>query len=320
MGPPGWIAHADWGASAAKRVVATAELRGDEYVAHAPRRVGGDGELGERMHVAPGPLRPALLGFDFPIGVPRAYAELAGIDDFGRWVRGLDPAGEFFAVSENVADVSAARPFFPRRIAHRSPGIKREFRAALGLSASGALRRCDLAHCGRGAASEMFWALGPKAVGKATVSGWSDFLAPALANPARRYALWPFDGGLRELMARSDAVIVEAYPAEAYLQLGLRMGSRGTAKTSREDRRADAARLLDHCRRIAVRPDRDLVAALRDGFGSGRDGEDRFDATVGLIAMIDTVRRAAEPELPDDPSVRLLEGWMFGRHASCPAD
>ena len=27
--------------------------------------------------------------------------------------------------------------------------------------------------------------------------------------------------------------------------------------------------------------------------------------------MIDTVRRAAEPELPDDPSVRLLEGWML---------
>ena len=119
--------------------------------------------------------------------------------------------------------------------------------------------------------------------------------------------------------AKRVVVIVEAYPAEAYLQLGLRMGSRGTAKTSREDRRADAARLLDHCRRIAVRPDRDLVAALRDGFGSGRDGEDRFDATVGLIAMIDTVRRAAEPELPDDPSVRRLEGWMFGRHACCPA-
>ena len=81
MGLPGWIAHADWGASAAKRVVATAELRGDEYVVHAPRLVGGDGELVERMHVAPGPLRPALLGFDFPIGLPRAYAELAGIDD-----------------------------------------------------------------------------------------------------------------------------------------------------------------------------------------------------------------------------------------------
>jgi hypothetical protein len=44
-----------------------------------------------------------------------------------------------------------------------------------------------------------------------------------------------------ELFAVADAVIVEAYPADAYLRLGLRIGSRGTAKTSRDDRRADAA-------------------------------------------------------------------------------
>ena len=318
MGLPGWIAHADWGASAAKRVVTTAELRDGEYVAHAPRPLAGAGGLLERMHVPARPGRPALLGFDLPIGVPRAYAKLAGIDTFAGWLRELDPSCRLFSVADDVADVSVARPFFPGRIAHKSPGIKREFRAALGLSAAGALRRCDLAHCRRGAASEMFWALGPKAVGKATVAGWRDFIGPALADPERRYALWPFDGGLGELLARSDAVIVEAYPAEAYLQLGLRMGSRGTAKTDQDDRRADAPRLLERCRRIGVRTDPDLAVQLRDGFGSARAGEDRFDATVGLIAMIDTVRRGAEPELPDDPYVRRHEGWMFGQHAHCP--
>jgi hypothetical protein len=235
MGLPSWIAHADWGAAPAKRVVAIAELLGGEYILHAPRPVGGDGGLLERMHVG----RPALLGFDFPIGVPRAYAELAGIEDFAGWVRGLDPSSEFFSVSDNVADVSVARPFFPTRIVRKSPGIKREFRAALGLSESGTLRLCDLAHCGRRAASDMFWALGPQAVRKATVTGWRDLVAPALADPAARHAIWPFDGRVGELLARSDSVIVEAYPADAYLQLGLRMGSRGTAKTRREDRRAD---------------------------------------------------------------------------------
>ena len=34
--------------------------------------------------------------------------------------------------------------------------------------------------------------------------------------------------------------------------------------------------------------------------------------------MIDTLHRAVEPELPDDPAIRAVEGWMFGQHASCP--
>ena len=286
----------------------------------APRGVGGAGGLLERMHVARASGQTALVGFDFPLGVPRAYAARAGIDNFANWLRNLDRRDQLFSVAGDVADVSVARPFFPSRVARRSPGIKREFRAALGLSAESALRRCDLAHCRRGAASEVFWALGPQAVGKATLTGWRDFIAPALADTAHRYAIWPFDGGLRELLSRADAVIVEAYPGDAYLQLGLRMGSRGTAKTRQDDRRADAARLLHRCRRNDVVLDRDLVAEVRDGFGPSRAGEDRFDATVGLLAMIEAVRRREEPDLPEDPSVRLQEGWMFGRHCRCPPD
>ncbi len=164
----------------------------------------------------------------------------------------------------------------------------------------------------------MFWALGPQAVGKATITGWRELVAPALADRARRYAIWPFDGGLGELLERSDAVIVEAYPADAYLQLGLRMGSRRTAKTRREDRRAEGPLLLERCRELGVRPERQLVAQIRDGFGSDRAGEDRFDATAGLLAMINALRLSAEPDLPDDPCVRRHEGWVFGRHARCP--
>ena len=298
-------------------MVATAERRGNVFAAHAPRPVGGAGGLLERMHVALGPGEAALLGFDFPLGVPRAYADLAGIDSFADWLGHLDPGDELFSVAGDLAEVSVGRPFFPTRIALRSPGIKAEFRTALGLSATSALRRCDLAHCRRGAASEVFWALGPQAVGKAALSGWRDFIVPALADTTHRYAIWPFDGGLRELLARADAVIVEAYPADAYLQLGLRMGSRGTAKTSQVDRRGEAPRLLDRCRRNDIVPEQNLVAEIRDGFGPSRAGEDPFDATVGLIAMIDALRRA--PELPEDPSVRRVEGWMFGRHAECPS-
>ena len=75
---PDRIAHADWGTAAAKRVVATAELVDGAYHAHAPRTVGESGGLIERMGLAARTGRTTLLGFDFPIGVPRAYADAGG--------------------------------------------------------------------------------------------------------------------------------------------------------------------------------------------------------------------------------------------------
>src|SRR5439155_22226185 len=59
----------------------------------------------------------AVLGFDFPIGVPKVYARKAGIDHFldvlpqfgsGRWK-------EFFNVAEQLDQVSIDRPFYPQR-------------------------------------------------------------------------------------------------------------------------------------------------------------------------------------------------------------
>ncbi len=41
-----------------------------------------DGPLTERLGVRLRSSQTALLGFDFPIGVPRRYAELAGIEQF----------------------------------------------------------------------------------------------------------------------------------------------------------------------------------------------------------------------------------------------
>ena len=314
---PARIAHADWGTAAGKRVVATAELDGGVYRVHSPRTVGGIGGLIERMGLTADPGRSALLGFDFPIGIPRAYALRAGIANFADWFRRLDLDSPFFTVADDIADVSTARPFFPRQIAVKTPGIKERYREALGLTAHDALRQTDRAHCDRRAASEMFWTLGPAAVGKATLAGWRDTVRPALAEPGRRYSIWPFDGSLSDLLGRSDAVIVETYPTEAYGQLDLRMGGPDTAKTRQEDRRADAKRLLDWCSEHAVIPDVPLVAEVLDGFGSSPNADDRFDAVVGLFGMIDALRRRPEPELPDDSAVRQLEGWMFGQHARC---
>jgi hypothetical protein len=170
----------------------------------------------------------------------------------------VDPGSPFFEIASDISQVSPNRPFFfPRNILEKNPGIKAQVREAIGLTSWSVLRRCDRATRNRGAASEMFWTIGPKAVGKATLAGWRDTICPALAEPDRRYAVWPFDGPLYDLLARFDAVIVETYPADAYGQIGLRMGTGGMAKTKRDDRRADAERLLAWCDHNDVIPDDD---------------------------------------------------------------
>jgi hypothetical protein len=321
---PSWlpdrIAHADWGTAAAKRVVATAELVDGAYEVHAPRTVGESGGLIERMGLARTTGRRTLLGFDFPIGVPRAYAARAGIDDFAAWLRAIELDSPFFAPADDVADVSPSRPFFPARPPTiKSPGLKAQFIEQLGVPSADLLRRCDRRHCSRRAASEMFWAIGAAAVAKATIAGLKDTICPAFAEAGRTYAIWPFDGELSELLNRSDAVVVETYPTEAYLQLGLQMGTGGRAKTSQTDRLGDTKRLLDWCADNAVIPDQQLLTQMLTGFGASKSGEDLVDAVVGLFGMIDTVRRAPEPDLPDDADVKQIEGWMFGQHAACPA-
>ncbi|MBV9917687.1 MAG: hypothetical protein JO153_14370 [Solirubrobacterales bacterium] len=316
---PAIVAHADWSATPRKRWVASAYLAEGVYSMDAPRRVRAGGRILEQIGIDAAPGASALLGFDFPLGLPRAYARSARIDSFARWFRGLDPDSEFFAVAEQLSQVALQRPFFPARMRAKTPGIKSAFHARLGLTQPQSLRRCELAHCGRPAASEIFWTLGPRAVGKAALAGWRDCLLPALAEaPGRpKVALWPFEGRLHSLLTSSDVVAVEAYPAEAYLQLGLRIGSPRMTKTRASDRRADAARLLACCAQCAIRPSAALVGELETGFEAGAQGDDRFDAVVGLIAMIKVLRERTEPEVPDEPTIRDHEGWIFGQHVRC---
>ena len=79
----------------------------------------------------------------------------------------------------------------------------------------------------------MFWCLGANGVGNA-VAGWRDTLRPALRDPNRRFSVWPFDGQLEDLLAASDAVLVETYPADVYLQLGLSIGLSGPQRRGRK--------------------------------------------------------------------------------------
>jgi hypothetical protein len=65
-----------------------------------------------------------------------------------------------------------------------------------------------------------------------------------------------------------------------------------------------------------------LSTLLADGFGPSKDGEDLFDATVGLFSMLEVVLGHRAPGEPATASVRNLEGWILGqqRPESWPPD
>lgn len=136
------------------------------------------------------------VGFDFPIGVPAAYARRAGIEDLlnllprlgqGRWA-------DFYAVASTPEDIDLTRPFYPMR-----PGGTKQKHLTDALGVDGMeelLRRCDRANDTRGAASPIFWTLGGKQVGKAAILGWREILGPALRDEELDVSIWPFDAML----------------------------------------------------------------------------------------------------------------------------
>lgn len=313
---PGRVIHADWSAAPRKRWTCEATLGADgRYHVQAPRFVRDAGLFAlTLMSVAAGGV---LVGFDFPIGLPLSYARRVGIDDF---LSALVQFGEgdwadFYTVAARPEEIGLRRPFYPAR----TGGARRvHLTRALGLDD---LRRvCDGPTAERRAAAELFWTLGAQQVGKAAIHGWREILAPALRMAAYvPLAIWPFAGLLAALIQPGRIVACEAYPAEFYGHLGVQFPRqpRGQSGGKRVPaaRAANAAALLDFARAAAIELDAELVAALGDGFGTDAYGEDRFDAAVGVLGMLNVVlgrRSAGEP--PTD-EIRRVEGWILGLDA-----
>ncbi len=314
--PPAVVAHADWSIDPRKRRVARAvRTERGGYTALAPEPVGSLDDFLDRLAAAAGPGETVLAGFDFPLGLPERYAEAAGIGHFipallrfgrGRWADFYEPAG-------TPGEISLRRPFYPAR-----PGGTRHkhLTDGLGVANIDALRRaCDHPTDLRFAASPLFWTLGGQQVGKAAISGWRDLVAPA-RRTRNELRVWPFDGGFAELLTRPGIVVAETYPGEVYAHLQLRIGAPNKSKRNRADRRDDAPPLLDWAARNGVELSAALAADIRDGFGSAADGEDRFDAAVGLFGMLNVVFGHRAPGDPRDATVRDIEGWILGLDAS----
>ena len=285
---------------------------GRRYRVLAPEPVGPLESLLDRLAAAAGGRGRVLAGFDFPIGLPAAYAARAGVRDFraalrrfgrGRWAR-------FYDVAERAEEISLTRPFYPRR-----PGATTRRQLALGFGLAGfdqLMRPCDRATSQRPAGSAIFWTLGAQQVGKAAIVGWRDLLAPALRSGRHRLMIWPFDGTLAACLAGGRLVVAEAYPAEFYGHLGLRAGRRWS-KRVQADRARHAAALSAYARRADLTLARPLGDALADGFGAGADGEDRFDAVIGTLGMLGVVLGLRPPGDPKDALTRRLEGWILGQ-------
>lgn len=292
---------------ARKRWVTIARRQGALWQASAPRLVGDPAALAAGLIAERG---PAALGLDLPLGVPRGFAESRQEADFPSFLAGLTQNLDFFTVSPSLETVSPARPFYPAR------GIKGMTRlahaAALGLAdASGLSRLCDRATAERPAGAPVFWTLGANQSGKAAISAWRDWLAPALAAGAP-FKLWPFAGTLHELLRPRQLAIAEVYPAEALRHLGLKLAG---SKRAEAPRRALAPALRDAMAALNVTPDSALAEMIQVGFGSDAAGEDRFDSLIGLLGLIGVIDGRRPDFIPADPMIRAWEGWVLGQTA-----
>jgi hypothetical protein len=297
--------HADWSMHAAKRYHALARRVDDFWALAAPRLVGEPMALLAPL-LAEGV--PVAMGLDLPLGLPRAYAAHCAEADFPAFLRARLRTPEFFAVNETLATISRERPFYPAR------GVKGMTRLsharALGMADAGELsRHCDRATALRPAGAPVFWTLGANQSGKAAISAWRDWLAPAMAAGAP-LALWPFEGALHDLLRPGRVVLAEVYPAEALRQLGLKLAG---SKRDQGVRRALAPALRDALDRARARPDAALEATIADGFGADAAGEDRLDCVLGLLCMLQVLDGRRADHVPEDRWIRQWEGWVLGQ-------
>lgn len=317
MAPPAVVAHADWSVSPAKRWLAVARRGANgRYRATAPQPVGDPATLLARLAEQASVPGPLLLGLDLPLGLPLAYARRAGIVDFVAWFVGLGQGdwARFFEVAARPEEIAITRPFYPLR----PGGAKRQHLVeGLGLAGPADLHRlCDGRTAMRPAAAPIFWTIGPQQVGKAALSAWREMLVPARRADAVR--LWPFEGDLFALLRDGRPVVAETYPGEIYHHLGIgfrRPDGHRASKRRREDRAAEAKVLRAAARRLGIDLAPALARAIRAGFDEAAGGEDGFDATVGLLGLLNVLAGERPPGEPSDPEIRRVEGWILGQAA-----
>lgn len=240
-----------------------------------------------------------LLGLDFPIGLPRRYAESIHLTAFRD---GLAAFGTEFFIPTDVPSLS--RPFYP---SSSNGGARRQVLVdALGCDHIDQLRRlCEIKTDLRRAANPLFFTLGGAQVGRAAAHGWQHLLQRRLDS----ISIWPFDGSLEHLLERGGMTVVEIYPTDVYSRMGLTLGTAAGGKRSDAVARAASARTVaERAASTGIRLSDSVSVELNEGCES----EHRFDALVGLLGMLEVVTLEHHHREPTDPVVRAVEGWILG--------
>jgi hypothetical protein len=312
---PTYIAHADWGLKAAKRQVAVARLLdpatgqyGIESVEAADPQAIARGDLRIGLGV-PNDGSGVMLGFDFPLGLPRSYAERAHVSNFLDFINDLGepPWEDMVRPAEVRSEIGVHRPFYP----YRPGGTSRQhLTEALGLSIQQLRRVCEGADAGT-----LFWTLGSKQVGKAAISGW--VLLHDAFQSGCDIGVWPFDGTVEECIQSHEITIVETYPREFYRRAAPQwpMMRQRWSKRRQGDRKCWASSIISWADELEIVWADEVLAMTSEGFGSDSNGEDRFDALIGLLGMIAVaVGALGSGENLYDDSVTTIEGWILGRN------
>lgn len=275
------------------------------YVVEAPEPVADVSSLLDRLGQRTGHDAVILLGVDFPIGLPIAYAQRVGISSFRTALAGFG-AGSWTDFYTITASPTLVRPFYPPPSQVKGQYSRQQLATALGVDDLSELRRlCEHKTAIRKAAECLFFTMGGAQVGAGAIVGWRDLIQPALD----RVRLWPFDGSLQELLQRPGVIISEIYPAEAYTHLGVQIGSAyKTTKTNR-DHRAVAVRTVG-ARFSSGRIQ--LSASAASALSGGCATEDDFDALVGVLSMLLVVTGQQPSDIPDSEAIRTVEGWILG--------
>jgi hypothetical protein len=308
---PQLVCHADWSKNERKRWFAEAILEIDgRYTAGSAKLVGNIDEFRTSILQHTGTERAALLGFDFPIGIPFHYAQQAGITKFKEWLLKLGNGcwREFYEVCEQPDEISIYRPFYP--MASRAGVKQASLIEKLGANGINELKRiCEYGGNGHRRACTLFWTLGANAVGKAAITGWREVIVPILLVQPNRTNLWPFDGKLDELIMPGKIVIAESYPAEYYAWFN----QDGVVKSDRTSRTVFGRKLLQWAE---DRPEKVILTnELKQQIQSGFINDDAFDTVVGLFAMLKIVLGEQDCRHPADTDRMAVEGWILGRES-----
>jgi hypothetical protein len=309
---PALVIHADWGLDPKKRWMATGVLNGGSYYANPPELVGELDDFLHRMHEKVNREDCILLGVDFPLGLPDAYAQKVGIHDFlhslprfghGTW-------GAFYQVAETVDQISLFRPFYPFRPGGTS---RQHLLDKLGISTiDHLLRKCEDAPPLQRRAAPLFWTLGAQQVGKAALNGWRNVIVPGLLDRSLDVVVWPFSGSLQDLIAPGRIIIAETYPTEFYRQLHLIREKERFSKRKQSARIMMGTRLAERAKDAGIKLHPELISTLVGGFGPEKSAEDPFDALVGLIGMLSLLTGSLPQFEPEDKIIKQVEGWIMG--------